>query len=162
MACFRYHRHSDKQSLRLKQSAVATNASAVTGTVPVLSTRAPSGIAQLRKTSEQSLLQPEPMNLDDFLVAENMATPTGFALTPTPETSRPFKDEGPTSASPAITIKPRKDAPQQFMPLSVPVPQHVPRTADEFAYVPRRVRKTSIDERRVSCWFLDSLPAAFP
>jgi GATA-binding protein, other eukaryote len=127
------------------QAPVSSSISAPSGPV-----KAPSGIAQLRKSSEQSLQQPEPMNLDDFLHAENMATPTGLALTPTPENSRPSRDEGPTSVSNAITIKPRKDGAQHFMPSSVPVPQHVPRAADEFGYVPRRVRKTSIDERRVS------------
>lgn len=44
----------------------------------------------------------------------------------------------------------RKESAQFAIPQSVPVPHHNPRTNEEFNYVQRHVRKTSIDERRVS------------
>ncbi|KAI1502037.1 hypothetical protein F5X99DRAFT_171096 [Biscogniauxia marginata] len=110
----------------------------------------PSGIAQLRKTSDQTLSQSDPMNLDDFIFPENVATPAG--LTPSPET---IKQEGERSTHPhahthttaAIPIKSRKTSSQHLVPQSVPAPPHQ-RNRDEFGYVPRRTRKTSIDERR--------------
>ncbi|KAI1343406.1 hypothetical protein F5Y15DRAFT_412195 [Xylariaceae sp. FL0016] len=115
-------------------------------------TNAPSGIAQLRKTSDQNVAQPagDAMNLDDFIFSEHVATPAG--LTPSPETVN--KNEGekavPHTSAGAIPIKSRKSAAsaasQHFVPQSVPAPN--PRHQDEFGYVTRHHRKTSIDERR--------------
>jgi GATA-binding protein, other eukaryote len=53
----------------------------------------------------------------------------------------------------AIPIKTRKESPPNFVPQSVPVPQHSLRNQDEFSYVQRHIRKTSIDERRVRISF---------
>ncbi|KAK5663206.1 hypothetical protein OQA88_6624 [Cercophora sp. LCS_1] len=107
----------------------------------------PSGIAQLRKTSEQLLSQSEPMNLDDFINNENVGTPAGLALTPTPESSRPMDDSKALNATAsAIPIKTRKESAQHLVPQSVPVVVHHPRATDEFSYLPRHPRKTSIDE----------------
>lgn len=124
------------------------------------SLNAPSGIAQLRKTSEQHQSQPEPMNLDDFINNENVGTPAGLALTPSAETSRMAEDKSagmPGASSSAIPIKTRKDKePTHLMvPQSVPVAAHLQRGQDEFGYIPRHPRKTSIDEtnRRVSVFF---------
>jgi GATA-binding protein len=87
------------------------------------------------------------MNLDDFLVTDNMPTPHAH------ESGMKQTEERPShSASSAIPInKSRKDSAQQqtFVPQSVPVPAHRQRLQDEFGYVARHVRKTSIDEARV-------------
>ncbi|KAI0476489.1 hypothetical protein GGR56DRAFT_474772 [Xylariaceae sp. FL0804] len=107
--------------------------------------RNPSGIAQLRQSSDPSLSQPDPMNLDDFIFPENVATPTGLAASP-----EALRQEGERSAhttAAAIPIKSRKTSSQHFVPQSVPAPPHQ-RTQDEFGYVTRHHRKTSIDERR--------------
>jgi len=110
----------------------------------------PSGIAQLRKSSEQqNLLQPEPMNLDDFIDPENVATPAGLLATPSPDPGRPDLESS-HSVTSAIPIKSsRRESAQSFGPQSVPVPPHQ-QTRGEFGYVTRHPRKTSIDERRVS------------
>ncbi|KAL8295758.1 hypothetical protein RB597_009166 [Gaeumannomyces tritici] len=108
---------------------------------------APSGIAQLRKTSAQNLAaQSDPMSLDDFIFPDGIATPSGPAATP--EGSRPEEVPAPTAAS-AIPIKSRKSPPvPQFNPQSVPVAAHHQRRHNEFGYVTRHHRKTSIDDRR--------------
>ncbi|KAI0975685.1 hypothetical protein F4678DRAFT_457038 [Xylaria arbuscula] len=106
----------------------------------------PSGIAQLRKATDQNVSQPEPMNLDDFLFPDNVAPPAGF--TSSLEAGKQDKDKSATRATAgAIPIKSRKASGQHFVPQSVPVPPHQ-RTQDEFGYVTRHHRKTSIDERR--------------
>lgn len=133
---------------------------------------APSGIAQLRKSSdlaqshnagEQQQQHPDTMNIDDFIFSDNMATPLGIANSPSPELTRkdaakPAASSSTNAVTSAIPIKARKEAsngtanatPQFVVPQSVPVPQHGPRSNEEFNYVQRHVRKTSIDERRVS------------
>lgn len=117
------------------------------------SLNAPSGIAQLRKSSEQSLPQAEPMNLDEFIVSESVATPAAFPLSPQPP-PKPQVDEAAAkpahSLTTAIPIKSRKDSSQHFIPQSMPLPPHNQRFQDDFSYVSRHPRKTSIDERRVS------------
>ncbi|KAI1427341.1 hypothetical protein F5Y12DRAFT_185247 [Xylaria sp. FL1777] len=107
---------------------------------------APSGIAQLRKATDQNVSQPEPMNLDDFIFPDNVAPPAGF--TSSLESGKQEKDKSTTRATAAaIPIKSRKASGQHFVPQSVPAPPHQ-RTQDEFGYVTRHHRKTSIDERR--------------
>jgi hypothetical protein len=121
---------------------------------------APSGIAQLRKSSEQNYSQPEPMNLDDFIYADSLGTPVDYSspqpLSKQMDESRSGLGSHPTLTS-AIPIKSRRDEAaqaqqqDQFVPQSVPFPpQHQQKTRDEFNYLPRHTRKTSIDERRVS------------
>ncbi|KAI8627002.1 hypothetical protein F5Y19DRAFT_185044 [Xylariaceae sp. FL1651] len=107
---------------------------------------APSGIAQLRKATDTNVSQPEPMNLDDFIFPDNVATPAGSI--PSPETCKPEPDKATThTTAAAIPIKSRKASLQHFVPQSVPVPPHQ-RNQDEFSYITRHPRKTSIDERR--------------
>jgi GATA-binding protein len=97
------------------------------------------------------------MNLDDFIHHDNIGTPAGLALTPTPETMRQAADDNSahTAAAAAIPIKSRKEPAQQsqhLVPQSVPVAAHQ-RVQSEFGYLPRHPpRKTSIDEtaQRVS------------
>ncbi|KAL2257098.1 hypothetical protein VTK26DRAFT_667 [Humicola hyalothermophila] len=106
---------------------------------------APSGIAQLRKTSEPAPLQTEPMNLDDFINDNNLGTPAGLALTPTPETVGQAEEKSTHTTAAAIPIKLRKETSQHPAPQSVPVAAHQ-KVQDEFGYLPRHTRKTSIDE----------------
>jgi GATA-binding protein len=116
----------------------------------------PSGIAQLRKDSENNLNvnnSADSMNLDDFIFSENAATPAGIASPHMNITDHPFKapEEKPaTSQAGAIPIKSRKDGGSHFVPQSVPVPPHHQGQNNEFNYVNRHLRKTSIDERQVS------------
>ncbi|KAH8662175.1 hypothetical protein BX600DRAFT_465764 [Xylariales sp. PMI_506] len=113
---------------------------------------APSGIAQqLRKTSDQNFApqSSDPMNLDDFIFPDSVATPAGIPMTPSsPELAKTEDKAVAQPSAGAIPIKSRnKPAQQHFVPQSVPVPAHHG-NQDEFAYVTRHPRKTSIDERR--------------
>jgi hypothetical protein len=91
------------------------------------------------------------MNLDDFIFSENISTPAGLPLDPaSPELLKLSEDKAAHATAAAIPIKSRKVSPQQhFVPQSVPVPPHRGHE-DEFGYVNRHHRKTSIDDRRVS------------
>lgn len=113
---------------------------------------APSGIAQLRKSSEQNMSfnsnnsmgapnsTQDAMSLDDFIDTRNVASPVaGGAL------DASSKDSHATTT--AIPIKSRREASKHFVPQSVPVAPHQV-AQDEFAYVTRHHRKTSIDDRR--------------
>jgi GATA-binding protein len=97
------------------------------------------------------------MNIDDFIFADNISTPAGLGMSPSPELAKKDTHEKSSNAvASAIPIKMRKESAQFAIPQSVPVPHHNPRTNEEFNYVQRHVRKTSIDERRVSnycIWF---------
>lgn len=126
-------------------------------------TNAPSGIAQLRKTSEQALpakndqahvlSSMDPMTLDDFIDARNVATPEAVSALLMDEVvgmdNHPSKDTSSSahSIASAIPIKNRRESMKHFVPQSVPVPPHQA-AQNEFAYVTRHHRKTSIDERR--------------
>ena len=90
------------------------------------------------------------MNLDDYIFSDNISTPAGMGMSPSPELARKDLDKNTHAVASAIPIKMRKESSQFAMPQSVPVPHHHPRTAEEFNYVQRHVRKTSIDDRRVS------------
>jgi len=91
------------------------------------------------------------MNLDDFIFADNMGTPAGIGNSPSPELMKKETEKSSNATASAIPIKLRKDSSAQFaVPQSVPVSHHNPRSNEEFNYVQRHVRKTSIDERRVS------------
>lgn len=113
--------------------------------------KAPSGIAQLRQNSDQNIAQSDPMNLDDFIFSENISTPAGLPVDPaSPELLKLPEDKAAHATAAAIPIKSRKVSPQQhFVPQSVPVPPHRGHE-DEFGYLNRHHRKTSIDDRRVS------------
>jgi GATA-binding protein len=117
---------------------------------------APSGIAQLRKSSDQNNDSSDPMNLDEFVYSDLISTPAG--MSPSPELKEKDAPKSSTNAvASAIPIKMRKESTASFVPQSVPVPRHNVPAHDEFGYVQRHVRKTSIDERRVSIlisWFI--------
>ncbi|KAL1891933.1 Sodium- and chloride-dependent GABA transporter 1 [Sporothrix stenoceras] len=129
---------------------------------------APSGIAQLRKSSEQSMLfqnnnqqhmygmpgsSNDPMSMDDFIDPRNVASPAdGSAMTLDAAGGMmiPGSKDHHSSAhavAGAIPIKSRREPGKPFVPQSVPVAQHQV-GQDEFAYVTRHHRKTSIDDRR--------------
>ena len=88
------------------------------------------------------------MNLDDFIVPTSFASPVG--LTP-PVTESSARAANITSALP---IKAKEAAQYSsastLTPGSVPHPLTPSNRTNEFAYVERRVRRTSVDERRVS------------
>ncbi|KAI1617473.1 GATA-binding protein [Exophiala viscosa] len=120
---------------------------------PPPASNAPSGIAQqLRKSvdnsaeMEQSPL--DPMNLDDFIIPSSVASPAGLTSpvpVDAPAPSKPFQ-------TPAIPIaarnKPHIEIPKDLPPSSAPQTSVPIRRTSEFDYVQKRVRKTSIDERK--------------
>jgi len=102
------------------------------------------------------------MNLDDFIFADNISTPAGIGISPSPELSKKEPEKSSNAVASAIPIKMRKESTAQFaVPQSVPVPHHNPRSNEEFNYVQRHVRKTSIDERRVSSYLFRCILVAF-
>lgn len=88
------------------------------------------------------------MNLDEFIVADNIATPTGIAGSPSPDLNKQVEDRPIRRQINAIPIKHRQASLPHFVPQSVPVPAHAPSAQHEFGYITRRHRKTSIDDRR--------------
>jgi GATA-binding protein len=118
---------------------------------------APSGIAQLRKSSEFTINSPDAMNIDDFIFSENAATPAGIASPLNPAQLNGATPSPAAANTNGIPIKSRKDqqpAQSQFVPQSVPEPPQ--RVNGEFNYVNRHLRKTSIDERPVCRFFSPS------
>jgi GATA-binding protein len=93
------------------------------------------------------------MNLDEFIVPTSIGTPAG--ISPTPSSTMP-ELESATATAPGMPINRRQQQLQDeglnsaraSAPSGAPFEQG--RTHNEFGYVPRHVRKTSIDERRVS------------
>ena len=133
---------------------------------PLLRT-APSGIAQqLRSAADQQMQtqvhqhqhqqQPPPpqthdtMNLDDFIFPSSVGSPAGLSPDPSHGAEGPF-----SAAGPGVPIRKANQLHDHDHNLSLahasapPVPPQINRE-NEFGYVPRHVRKTSIDERRVS------------
>lgn len=114
---------------------------------------APSGIAQLRKSVDHTNTpQSEAMNLDDFIFPSSMTSPTVASSSPPEEEEEERGDPTPALA-PGIPIKMRAQLQEQshpqLPPASTPLPPEPRHRNNEFDYVQRRVRKTSIDERRV-------------
>ena len=112
---------------------------------------APSGIAQLRKSADQSTgFHIDSMNLDDFIFPSNIASPAGLSPSPARET---LPSSSNATAS-AIPIKKQRELQNQELHLSRASAPSVPPTENrgrnEFGYVQKHIRKTSIDERRVS------------
>ncbi|WEW61392.1 Sodium- and chloride-dependent GABA transporter 1 [Emydomyces testavorans] len=101
----------------------------------------------------QFILQPvpqaesDPMNLDDFVVNYSTSSPAG--LSPSPSMEQPVRNHAVASA---IPIKAKEQVGSHagiIMPASLPYPPQDDRRSTEFDYIPRRVRKTSVDERKV-------------
>ncbi|KAB2579244.1 Zinc finger GATA-type protein [Lasiodiplodia theobromae] len=118
-------------------------------------TTAPSGIAQLRSLSRDKQAQldleaskPEPMNLDDFIVPSSVASPAGVPHSPSASDDQPSSTN---ATAPAIPIRKQSQLNDQTLHISrasAPSVQPVVSRENEFGYVQRHVRKTSIDERR--------------
>ncbi|SMQ50617.1 unnamed protein product [Zymoseptoria tritici ST99CH_3D7] len=132
-----------RQEMERKQGLVPTQARQ----------NVPSGIAMLRKSSEQTSkpqAQDDQMDLDEFLVPSSIGTPAGGS--PAPSSGADEYTSTATSMS-AIPIKQQQRLQGNDLSLarasapSVP-PLEQTRGNHEFSYVQRRVRKTSIDERR--------------
>ena len=85
------------------------------------------------------------MNIDDFIFSDNAATPAGISSPQPPPNHLAEK-----SLNGAIPIKSRKEPTNLFVPQSVPVPPQHQASRNEFNYINRHHRKTSIDERLVS------------
>ncbi|KAL1600109.1 Sodium- and chloride-dependent GABA transporter 1 [Nothophoma quercina] len=120
---------------------------------------APSGIAQQlrRSADQQAQVQQQPqsqpqqqsaqdtMNLDDFIFPSSVGSPAG--LSPEPSNGA----EGQFNAGPGVPIRKANQLSDHNLSLAhasaPPVPPQINRE-NEFGYVPRHVRKTSIDERR--------------
>jgi GATA-binding protein len=115
----------------------------------------PSGIAQLRNSVEDEASWADRMAVDDFVFPPSIGSPPASAVSPAASTST--ADQEATSGhavAVAIPIKTKREQAPRFVPnfppASAPIPPPHREDAGEFAYVQRRVRKTSIDERRVS------------
>ncbi|OXV06795.1 hypothetical protein Egran_05438, partial [Elaphomyces granulatus] len=88
------------------------------------------------------------MNLDDFLIPSSIGSPAGIPTSPADRASTSVN-----AVATAIPIKTRKEQHTSshgnlVVPASLPYPSQDQRRNDEFGYVPRRVRKTSVDERK--------------
>ncbi|KAF2268171.1 hypothetical protein CC78DRAFT_15643 [Lojkania enalia] len=108
----------------------------------------PSGIAQLRKSVDQQAQaqHSDAMNLDDFIFPSSVGSPAGLSPPPSNEMRAPSH-----ATAPAIPIRKPNQAQDQNSHLArasaPPVPPLITRE-NEFGYVQRHIRKTSIDERR--------------
>ncbi|RFU73764.1 nitrogen regulatory area [Trichoderma arundinaceum] len=142
--------------LQLQQQKKMHNRSVSLSTQPQ---NTPSGIAQqLRKTSDIHAQGMDAMNIDDFIFAEEGGAsindtspqPPASSLSSGPQTAAIKNNKSSKALASAIPIKGRKgSSANQFVAQSVPVPPHHQRGHnDEFHYVPRHDRKTSIDDRR--------------
>jgi hypothetical protein len=95
------------------------------------------------------------MNLDDFIVPSSIASPISQASPPAPlDTSTATLDSKATpSGIPIRRHQQLQDEAQDDFVARASAPSVAPtainRTTDEFDYIQRHVRKTSIDERRV-------------
>lgn len=127
--------------------------------LPLRAQNAPSGIAQLRKSSEQAsqnqsrTAHEDHMNLDEFLVPSSIGTPAGVSPTPSGSVAEAEPSSTSTSLS-AIPIKQHQRIQAEELSLARASAPSVPPLAQdrqnlEFGYVQKHVRKTSIDERRV-------------
>lgn len=148
-----------QQGYALSQSCGAGRtvaANTTTGRLARSGQNPPSGIAQLRKSSEQNHVHfDDGMNLDDFIVPSSIGTPAGVSPAPSGTSTADTDFASATAVASAIPIKQQQRLQGDELSVgrasapSVP-PLEQNRANQEFDYVPRRVRKTSIDERRVS------------
>ncbi|KAJ9612175.1 Sodium- and chloride-dependent GABA transporter 1 [Cladophialophora chaetospira] len=119
---------------------------------PAAPSSTPSGIAQqLRRSVDKSAeleQPPDPMNLDEFIVPSSVASPAGI-MTPALTEHAPQPKNTQATGVPIITRnKPQVQIPKNLPPSSMPQTSVPTYRTSEFDYVKKRVRKTSIDERR--------------
>lgn len=110
-----------------------------------------SGITQqLRSINDRSASPAaDAMNLDDFIQPNSVASPSGITSTQTTENTRANSNQG--SGIPInLKNRPQRTTGNAFPAASMPKSYvALNRANGEFDYVQKRVRKTSIDERRV-------------
>lgn len=115
-----------------------------------------SGIAQqLKRSSAQPKTKehrsPETVSMDELSIPKSVASSAGFSPSHSAEVPRAFPRQQNASA---IPINRRQDLAEQLLLPSTASAPYVPpfegSQQSEFGYVQRRVRKTSVDERRVS------------
>ena len=113
------------------------------------------GIDQWRTSADLGPAWADPMNLDDFNLPSSVVSPS-TTTSPTASASTVDQDviTSAHAVAAAIPIKSKRDRLPRLVPdrspASAPIPPQIREPAGEFAYVQRRLRKTSIDERRVS------------
>jgi len=118
----------------------------------------PSGIARLRQSADQAAGNAgniDSMNLDDFIVPSSIASPSGISPSPSISDTQPPSSSTTThtTAASAIPIRKQLQLQDDDFVSRASAPTVAPTAkigGDDFAYVQRHVRKTSIDERRVS------------
>lgn len=113
----------------------------------------PSGIARLRQSSDlmevtKSLMaeNTKSTNNNRATAEETKSSNCDSKLLQNLEMDEGIDDKLCCATASAIPIKTRKSSAQLIIPQSVPVPQHDPRNTQEFDYVQRHIRKSSIDE----------------
>lgn len=126
----------------------------------------PSGIAQLRQSADQHAAGHggtiESMNLDDFIVPSSIASPSGISISPTSSDLQPTASTATASAIPIRKQQQLQEQDTSSARASAPsVPPTIKLGGNDFDYVQRHVRKTSIDERRVSLAIVPLLPLQF-
>jgi GATA-binding protein len=119
---------------------------------PTQTSNAPSGIAQqLRGSIDHSLdleSASDPMNLDDFIVPSSVASPAGITSPAGSEMMGQFNLSHGLGIPITSRSRPQLQIPQNMPPASLPQSSIAQHRTSEFDYVQKRVRKTSIDERR--------------
>ncbi|KAI4215569.1 MAG: hypothetical protein LQ351_002038 [Letrouitia transgressa] len=108
---------------------------------------APPDSAKLRQSVESSnSSDPDSMNIDDYIFPSSIASPAQVS-SPSSSVDKPTAASNATAS--AIPIKTRKDSYGQSQSTLIPsAPSQDRGRYNEFDYVQRRVRKTSIDETR--------------
>ncbi|KAF4124563.1 hypothetical protein GMORB2_5229 [Geosmithia morbida] len=114
----------------------------------------PSGIAQLRKSSEHaaqnnSSSKSEPMNIDDFIFSENAATPSGITMSPPPPPTDSNSSSTTTTTTTTTTTngKPAFQKPAHGIPIKSRMqqqngqsqPQSDHQMSDSHQFVPQSV-----------------------
>lgn len=91
------------------------------------------------------------MNLDDFITPHSVASPANISRSPSADIHTATANASSLNGIPIRRQKPFVD----HDPFGQSAPPGDDRKQSEFGYVPRHVRKTSVDERRVSHFELD-------
>jgi GATA-binding protein len=88
------------------------------------------------------------MNLDDFIVPSSIASPAGITTSAPSENLIPSRSTQYSGIPIAARSIPQLQIPNNLPPSSLPQSSNAFHRPSEFDYVQKRVRKTSIDERR--------------
>ena len=146
------NKHSVDGERRAVRTDKAPSAKQARFKSPTAPSPTPSGIAQqLRKSTDKSAENEQlsdAMNLDDFIVPSLVASPAG-TMSPAPSgiSGQPKTRQAPPTSI-AARHKPQVQIPKNLPPSSMPQTSIPTLRTAEFDYVKKRVRKTSIDERR--------------